>query len=103
MPRSHTNPTVKMSLLGLLEGGSKRYSDLVKELKRPDKTVYVTLKELAALMLVSKNEEGKYAVTKAGREELERMRLVRAVEAEDDPEVIASLTKLHLALTRKMD
>lgn len=101
MSRSHARQPVKTSLLSLLEKGARRYCELVKELERPDKTVYVTLKKLVAMKLVSKNGEGKYGLTEAGRQELERMRLVRAVEGEDDPEIIAALACLHSALTRK--
>jgi predicted transcriptional regulator len=86
MSRPRSKRPVKMSILTILERGPKRFSELVKESKRPDKTVYVTLKELVAMRLVSRNEQGEYVVTEPGRRALERMRLVRAVEREDDPE-----------------
>ncbi|MDG7022940.1 MAG: hypothetical protein JRN45_00305 [Nitrososphaerota archaeon] len=105
MPRPNAKAPVKMSLLDLLEKGPECYSRLVKRLRRPDKTVYVTLKALAALKLVARDDKGKrYVLTDAGRRELRRMRLVRAVEGEDDPEVIDRLADLHRALAaRKAD
>ena len=103
MSRPCSKRPVKMSILAILERGPKRFSELVKELKRPDKTVYVTLKQLVGMRLVSKNEQGEYVATEPGRRALERMRLVRAVEREDDPEVLASLACLYRRLSRKKD
>jgi DNA-binding IclR family transcriptional regulator len=103
MPQPRSKRPVKMSILAILERGPKRFSELVKESKRPDKTVYVTLKELVAMRLVSRNEQGGYVATEPGRRALERMRLVRAVEREDDPEVLASLACLHRRLSRTKD
>ncbi len=77
---------VKVSLLQLLEAEPKRYSDVVRELGRPDKTVYVTLVALVDSKLVAKNDEGKYILTDAGERELERIRFVRMAEEEDDIE-----------------
>lgn len=94
---------MKMSLLSLLERGPKRFSELVRELERPDKTVYVTLKKLVAMKLVSKNEAGEYVVTEAGRRELERIELVSALGQEDDPEIISSVANLYFLLSRKKD
>jgi DNA-binding IclR family transcriptional regulator len=100
MSRPRSKRPVKMSILAILGRGPKRFSELVKESKRPDKTVYVTLKELVAMRLVSRNEQGEYVVTERGRRELDRMRLVRAVEREGDPEILASLTDLYFRLSR---
>jgi DNA-binding PadR family transcriptional regulator len=72
----------------------------VKKLRRPDKTVYVTLKPLSARKLVAKDGEGRYAITDAGRNELERMRLIRTVEREDNPEIVSRLADLHFALVK---
>lgn len=91
---------VRLSVLGLLEEGARRYSELVKLLKRPDKTVHVTLRSLALSKLVAKDAEGKYVLTTKGRQELVRMRLVRAVEREDNPEVVIRLSESYLALTK---
>jgi len=98
MAKLNSRILVKVSLLSLLERGPERYSSISKKLKRPDKTVYVTLKALAALKLVAKDEEGKYVLTDVGRRELKRMRLVSAVENEEDPEVVSLLFDLHAAL-----
>ncbi len=93
---------VKVSLLELLEAEPKRYSDLVKELGRPDKTVYVTLTVLVDSKLVAKNDEGKYVLTDAGKRELERIRFVRIAEEEDDIEIISN-TRTAIALGRCYD
>ena len=98
MPRPAARASAKMSLLLLLEKGPRRYSRLVKESRRPDKTVYVTLRGLAALKLVAKSEGGGYVLTGVGRQELKRMKLIRAVEGEGDPEVIARLAGVYSAL-----
>ena len=39
--------TVKLSMLVLLDESPRRYSDFLKELGRPDKTIYVSLLALA--------------------------------------------------------
>jgi DNA-binding PadR family transcriptional regulator len=102
MPRPPSRRPVKMRLLILLEkGGPKRYSELVRELKKPDKTVYTTLKALVTLKLAAKAEDGKYVTTDKGKEELKRMMLVSAVEGEDDPRIISGLADLHRMLTRE--
>jgi DNA-binding IclR family transcriptional regulator len=86
--------------MNLLEDGPKRYSELVRLLKRPDKTVYVTLRALASLNLATKDAAGKYSLTHKGRQELIRMRLVRAVELEDNPEVVSRLSETYHTLRR---
>lgn len=93
---------MKVSLLQLLEAEPKRYSDVVKELGRPDKTVYVTLTALMDSKLIAKNDEGRYVLTDAGRRELERIRFVRMAEEEDDLEIISN-TRLAIALGRCYD
>lgn len=75
---------------------------MVKELGRPDKTVYVTLTALADAELVAKNEDGRYILTEAGRRELERIRFVRVAEEEDDLEIISN-TRTAIALGRCYD
>ncbi len=93
---------VKVSLLQLLEVEPKRYSDVVRELGRPDKTVYVTLMALVDSKLVAKNDDGKYVLTDAGKRELERIRFVRVAEEEDDVEIILN-TRTAIALGRCYD
>ncbi|MGH9918737.1 MAG: hypothetical protein ACRD6W_07715 [Nitrososphaerales archaeon] len=95
-------PTVKIAVLELLEKEHKRYSDLVRDLGRPDKTIYVALTGLAESNFISKDEEGKYGLTDAGRRELERIRFVRVAEEEDDVAIIAN-TRLAIALGRCYD
>lgn len=93
---------VKVSLLQLLEVEPKRYSDVVRELGRPDKTVYVTLMALVDSKLVAKNDDGKYVLTDAGKRELERIRFVRVAKEEDDVEIILN-TRTAIALGRCYD
>ncbi len=94
--------TVKISVLELLENEPRRYSDLVRDLGRPDKTIYVALTGLAESKFISKDEEGKYGLTDGGRRELERIRFVRVAEEEDDLTIIAN-TRLAIALGRCYD
>lgn len=93
---------VKVSLLELLEGEPRRYSELVRELGRPDKTVYVTLNALTDQKFIAKNDEGRYTLTDSGRQELERIRFVRVAGEEDDLDIIAN-TRLAIALGRCYD
>lgn len=93
---------MKVATMELLEKEPKRYSDLVRELGRPDKTVYVTLAALSDSKLVSKDEEGRYVLTDEGRRELERVRFVRVAEEEDDLTIIVN-TRLAIALGRCYD
>ena len=88
--------------MNLLEDGPKRYSELVRLLKRPDKTVYVTLRALASSNLAAKDAAGKYGLTDKGRQELIRTRLVRAVELEDNPEVVNRLSETYHALRKRL-
>jgi DNA-binding PadR family transcriptional regulator len=94
--------TVKVAMMELLEKEPKRYSDLVRELGRPDKTVYVTLAALSDSKYVSKDDEGRYIITDTGRRELERVRFVRLAEEEDDLGIILN-TKIAIALGRCYD
>ena len=93
---------VRVSLLELLTKEPKRYSELVRELGRPDKTIYVTLLALSEMKLIEKGEDGKYTLTDSGKRELERVRFVRVAEEEDDLEIIAN-TRLAIALGRCYD
>lgn len=93
---------VKVSVLELLTKEHKRYSDIVRALGRPDKTVYVTLTALSEMNLVAKDDEGKYVLTDTGKRELERIKFVRVAEEEDDIEIIAN-TRLAIALGRCYD
>ena len=94
--------TVKVAMLELLEKEPKRYSDLVRELGRPDKTVYVTLAALSDSTYISKDGEGRYIITDTGRRELERVRFVRLAEEEDDLGIILN-TRMAIALGRCYD
>src|SRR5437016_10152087 len=94
--------TVKVATMELLEKEPKRYSDPVRELGRPDKTVYVTLADLSDSKHISKDSEGRYVTTDAGRRELERVRFVRLAEEEDDLGIILN-TKMAIALGRCYD
>lgn len=94
--------TVKVSVLELLEKESRRYSDLVKDLRRPDKTIYVALTGLAESKFISKDGEGRYILTDAGRRELERIRFVRVADEEDDLGIITN-TRMAMALGRCYD
>jgi len=97
-----TDVTVKVSVLELLEKEPRRYSDVVKDLGRPDKTIYVALTGLTESKLVSKDGEGRYVLTDAGRREIERIRFVRVAGEEDDLTIIAN-TRLAIALGRCYD
>ena len=103
MPAQEEVP-VKVSLLELLEKEPRRYSEIVRELRRPDKTVYVTLNALAEDELIAKDEAegGKYELTERGRQELERIRFVRVAEQEDDLRIIQN-TRVAIALGRCYD
>jgi DNA-binding PadR family transcriptional regulator len=94
---------VKVSLLELLAKESRRYSEIVRELDRPDKTVYVTLNAFTDQKLVAKNDkEGKYELTEEGRQELERVKFVRVAGEEDDLRIIQN-TRMAIALGRCYD
>ena len=95
---------VKVSVLELLSREPKRYSEIVRELGRPDKTVFVTLNALADQKLVTKNgdESGRYELTDAGRQELERIKFVRVAAEEDDLRIIQN-TRVAIALARCYD
>ena len=103
MPAQEEVP-VKVSLLELLEKGPRRFSQIVRELRRPDKTDYVTLNALTEDELVAKAEAegGRYELTERGRQELERIRFVRVAEQEDDLRIIQN-TRVAIALGRCYD
>ena len=58
--------TVRDSILQLLDGAPRRYSDFVRELGKPDKTMYVALKQLFAAGLIAKERDGSYLITHQG-------------------------------------
>lgn len=95
---------VKVSVLELLAREPKRYSEIVRDLNRPDKTVYVTLNALTDQKLVAKNDEdgGRYELTDEGRQELERIKFVRIAGEEDDLRIIQN-TRAAIALGRCYD
>ena len=95
---------VKVSVLDLLSKQPRRFSEIVRELGRPDKTVFVTLTALAVKKLVTKNgdESGRYELTDAGRQELERIKFVRVATEEDDLRIIQN-TRVAIALGRCYD
>ena len=95
---------VKVSVLDLLSKQPRRYSEIVRELGRPDKTVFVTLNALVDQKLVTKNgdESGRYELTDAGRQELERIKFVRVAAEEDDLRIIQN-TRVAIALGRCYD
>ncbi len=59
--------TVKSSILRLVKEGPARYSEIQRELGRPDKTIYVSLKQLLAAGLIGKDRDGAYMITGRGR------------------------------------
>jgi len=67
--------TVKGSILQLLHETPRRYSDFLRELGRPDKTIYVTLKQLLATGLIAKERDGMYAITEQGKAVLVQLEL----------------------------
>ena len=79
-------------MLKILAGMSPRYSELVRELGRPDKTVFVNLRDLRGEGLVTK-EGDRYSITKMGRRELRRQSLKRFVDI---------LAELDVDLSRKI-
>lgn len=95
---------VKVSVLELLAREPKRYSEIVRELDRPDKTIYVTLGTLTEQKLVTKNDEegGRYELTEEGKQELERIKFVRIAGEEDDLRIIQN-TRMAIALGRCYD
>lgn len=61
--------TVKDGILELLynEESPMRYTDIMNRMKRPDKTVYVSLNDMKSRRLVTTNEKRLYALTPLGR------------------------------------
>ena len=95
---------VKVSVLDLLSKQPRRYSEIVRELGRPDKTIFVTLNALVDQKLITKNgdESGRYELTDAGRQELEQIKFVRMAAEEDDLRIILN-TRVTIALGRGYD
>ena len=71
--------TVKDSILWLLNESSKRYSDFLRELGRPDKTIFVSLRTLQGSGRVAKIVSN-YFITEADKRELRRQSLRRLVD-----------------------
>jgi DNA-binding PadR family transcriptional regulator len=71
--------TVRDSILQLLDGAPRRFSDFLRELVRPDKTIYVALKQLIAADLIAKDGDGKYLITEQGKAVLLELRLEETV------------------------
>jgi DNA-binding PadR family transcriptional regulator len=67
--------TVRGSILQLLDGAPRRFSDFSRELGRPDKTVYVALKQLLAAGLIAKEADRKYLITEQGKAVLSELGL----------------------------
>ena len=59
--------TVKSSILRLVDESPKRYSEIQRELGRPDKTIYVSLKQLLTAGLIRKEPDAGYVITEQGR------------------------------------
>ena len=59
--------TVKSSILRFVDESPKRYSAIVRELGRPEKTIYVSLKQLLAAGLIWKEPDAGYVITEQGR------------------------------------
>ena len=57
--------TVRGSMLLLVHDAPRRYSEFVRELGRPDKTVFENLRTLQQTGLVAKTGD-KYTITKTG-------------------------------------
>jgi DNA-binding transcriptional ArsR family regulator len=83
---------VREAILKILAGKSPRYSELVRELGRPDKTVFVNLRDLRGKGLVTKKDD-RYSITEMGRRELRRRSLRRFVDI---------LAELDVDLSRKI-
>jgi hypothetical protein len=74
-------PRVKESVLGLLaENKWMRFSELVRELKRPDKTVCVALTGVQSERLIKKDRDGGYVITKKGKATLVRLEYSSTVD-----------------------
>jgi hypothetical protein len=86
---------VREAMLKILAGMSPRYSELVGELGRPDKTVFVNLRDLRGKGLVTK-KDGRYSITGVGRRELRRQSLRRFVDilAELDVDLSSEIAQL---------
>ncbi len=76
--------TVKSSILRLVDESPKRYSEILRELGRPEKTIYVSLKQLLAAGLIRKEPDLGYVITEQGR---------RALVEEELEETAADLVK----------
>ena len=66
-------------MLVLLEESPRRFSEFMRELGRPDKTIFVSLRALQMSGCVAKMG-GKYFITETGKRELRRQSLRRLVD-----------------------
>lgn len=81
---------VKDRTLELLGRGSRRYTELVNELERPDKTIFVTLRDLQQESLVQKDVAGRYILTEKG---LQTLKLHQKLETTTQIEAFEGVTK----------
>jgi len=80
--------TVKNSILEILETrGPTRYSDFIKFLEKPDRTIFISLKSLIKEGLVMKGQNGKYILTEKGKDVLETLQ--RIEELNEATELLA--------------
>jgi DNA-binding HxlR family transcriptional regulator len=80
----HVGREARVALELAQEEGPLRYSDFMQKLGKPDKTIYVTLKELVGIGLVRKDSDsGKYFLTDVGRQELRVATLKEGVELDE--------------------
>ena len=76
-----------LEVLAFLEEGSKRFTDLERDLKRTPKVVNMRLKELSALGLVFRLPGGSYALTPRGREVLELLCRLETALGNGEPDL----------------
>lgn len=74
---------VRKQIIDFLASGPKRYSDIVRTLKRPDKTIWQWLGRLQEEGLVSKNAQGLYELTGRAKTELSSIEAERLPKAEE--------------------
>jgi hypothetical protein len=76
---SSSGRTVKSSILRLVEEAPRRYSEIQRNLGRPDKTVFVNLRALRQSGFVTKVGD-RYTITEEGSRELQRESLKRLID-----------------------
>ena len=72
--------TVRDEILDVLNDGPLRYSEIVKRVQRPDKTVFVNLNGLDEEGYVKKNVAGQWEITLVGKNGLQLKRLYQSLE-----------------------